>query len=120
MGYKYHSPAEYDRIIRECEVELDQREEQRAEAERLERVRQWAQDPANSQQLAQIRAEMDRAESEHRAKYGQQHPTTTAQQRPAAPMGTPQNPIPANARFDPSHLKNQLLQISSIQDPLVK
>jgi len=62
MAYqpRYYSPEQLERIVRETEQELDRRATQRADADRLEKVRQWAADPSNAQQLASIRAEFDK------------------------------------------------------------
>ena len=82
MSYKYHTPAEYDQIIRETEAEMDRRLEKQAEADGLAKVAAWAADPANSQQLAKIRAEFD--------KVAPQRPTQPqAPQRPPAPAAPP-------------------------------
>jgi hypothetical protein len=90
MSYKYHTPAECDQIIRETEAEMDRRLEKQAEADRLAKVATWVADPANSAQLAEFRAEMQRAEDAHRAKYGPQPPQQP--QRPATPPQTPSAP----------------------------
>jgi hypothetical protein len=52
---------------------------EQAEADRLERVRLWAQDPSNASQLAHLRAEFDKVA-----------PRQPAQKRPAAPAPAPQ------------------------------
>jgi hypothetical protein len=110
--YKYLDQETIERVAADVDREFE-------EMDRTARIKAWCDDPTNSQQLAQFRAEMQRAEEGHRAKYAPQRATQT-HPRPAAPMGTPQNPIPANARFDPSHLKHQPVQIASIKDPYIR
>ena len=58
--YKYHTPAEYDAIIRETEREMDRRAQQQFEADRLEKVKEWMSNPANAKTLAEVRAEFNR------------------------------------------------------------
>ena len=105
MSYKYHTAAEYDRIIRETEAEIEERS-------RLEQVRAWALNPANAAQLAHIRSELDRVAPQR------------AQQRPAPPSAQP-GKLPAvidqNQRFHPSHLKLKPAtpQIDAVGDPYV-
>lgn len=86
---RYYSESELQRIVSDTELELDRREAQRAEAERLEKVRQWAADPRNAAQLAQIQAEFERV-------------APPAQQRPTAPAAAPVQRIGfSNAAIDP-------------------
>ena len=106
MSYKYHTPAEYDQIIRETEAQIEERS-------RLEQVRQWIEDPRNAAQLAHIRAEFDRVV-----------PQRQPQQGPAAQPAQP-GKLPAvingNARFHPNHLrmKPATSQLDSVGDNYV-
>lgn len=105
MSYKYHTAAEYDRIIRETEAEIE-------EQSRLDQVRAWASEPRNAAQLSHIRAELDRVAPQR------------AQQRPAAQRPEP-GKLPAiidmNQRFHPSHMKMRpaVPQIDAVGDPYV-
>jgi len=104
LSYKYHTPAEYDRIIRETEAEIE-------EQSRLDQVRQWAANPANAAQLAHIRSELDRVAPQRQP----------VQQRPASQPGKLPAVIDQNQRFHPSHLKMRPAtpQIDAVDDPYV-
>jgi hypothetical protein len=108
MSFKYHTPAEYEQIICECELELDAREAARADQDRLARVQAWAQDPRNAAQLAQIRAEFDRI----------------APQRPAFKSQSPAQAAPRvigpRDRFHPDDLKRERPTYGRIIDPMCK
>jgi hypothetical protein len=105
---KFFSEADLQRLVSDTEAEIMRREERQFEAERLEKVRQWAQDPVNAAQLAQIRTEFDRIAPAQR--QPQQRPAA----RPAAPVqkigfsneakdpycGSP-SPTPKSARYSP-------------------
>ena len=119
MSYKHLDPETIARVAAEVDQELDRRAAQQAEIDHFAQVAAWANNPANAQQLTRIQAELQRVEEAHRAKYAPQR-APQPQQRPAATSGTPQSPIPANARFDPSHLKNQPSYIPRIVDPVLK
>jgi hypothetical protein len=113
VSYKYHTAAEYHQMILESEAEADRRAALQADQDRLDQVKRWCEDKNNAAQLAEIRAEFARIDA-------QQAPSAA----PAAPAprfapGTPQNPIPANARFSASDLAYDRPAPARIVDPKV-
>jgi hypothetical protein len=107
---KYFSESELQRFVTETEQEVDLRAAQREEQQRLQAITDFIANPANAHIL-----DADPMVQKIRA-----HGTPAQPLRSAAPIGTPGNPIPFNARFDPSHLKHQPVQISSIKDPYIR
>jgi len=88
--YKHLTPEMVARVAADVDFEIEMQD-------RLDKVRAWAQDPANAPQVAHIRSELDRVAPQRQP---QQRPTT----QPAQPGKLPAV-INGNARFHPSHLK---------------
>ena len=105
MGYKYHTAAEYDAMIRETEAQVE-------EQYRLDQIKHWMSRPENNAQLQHIRRELDRVD-----------PRPTQQRVVAQPSQPGKLPvvIDNNQRFHPSHmrLKPSTPQVQSVGDPYV-
>src|SRR5215470_9842576 len=112
---RHFSETELQRIVDAADQDIDTANQQAMEQDRFDRVAAWCADKNNAAQLREIQAEFARLDAAHQRR---------SQPQPAAPAsrfapGTPQNPIPANARFSPRDLLYDRPSYGKIVDPKV-
>jgi hypothetical protein len=120
MGYKYHTPAEYHKLILETEAEIDKRANEARFNEGLAKLKAYM--DAHPEEVANdpmVKALRSRPASPG---WG-----STAPARGTAPTAQSAQPgklpavIDGNTRFHPSHLKMRPAtpQIAAVDDPYV-
>jgi hypothetical protein len=119
MGYKYHTPAEYHRLILETEAEIDRRSEQAREAQQLAALEAYVNDPKNALEVANHPLVKALRQSPASPRWGGATPQQSAQRPQAAQPGKLPAVIDGNQRFHPSHLKMKPAtpQIEAVGDP---
>ena len=102
---KYFDEARLQSVIDSFEKDYE-------EYERSQQIDAWMK--ANPTQAAAVKAELDKL---HQPRAVQPAPVP---QRSAFPPGTPQNPIPGNAKFSPADLKYDRPGVQRIIDPMAR
>ena len=103
-NYRHLNPELVERVCADVDQQLD-------EQYRTEQIDAWMR--THPQELAAVRQEFARIDAAH-----QRQSAPSTEPAPRFAPGTPQNPIPATARFSPRDLAYDRPSVSRIVDPI--